>query len=354
MERNTEIIVNIVLGRKIDINWDEIDFEKLLVLASHNRVLYVFAKKLLNSEIDFPERHRDILKDIQKEGEKNLVALRNTLLLLENVFKKENIDYLIVKTFKYLDYVTFDVDFLVRYEEFEKAINVLKKNDIVIKPHPNLRTQGQHQRNCFKSGYLKMDLHRKFFWLGIDHIDLNFVWDNTTERKIGGVTCPTPSLEVDFLLHNKQLVYERRYITLLDFLAVKYANDEGLNWDSIINQVFKYKWDDTFFILMNWLNYLHREIFRKDMVDLNKYFNKKEYKIKERELKLPFNYPIEDVMKVFKEIVFKQKRIPFLEFVYYFFTKCRYIISNRLPFYDHWYDFNKINKHRYKVANCIN
>ncbi len=356
IEKYSEIIVLTILNKKEvkSIDWGEINFEKLLVQASNNRVLYLFVRNLLEAKINLPKEIKNLLINIRKEGEKNLKALGNTILLLEKVLGREKIDYLIVKTFKYLDYVTFDVDFLVRYEDFKKAINALKMNNFLVKPHPNPHTQGLHQRNCFKSGYLKMDLHRKFFWLSVDHIDLDFVWSGTTERKIGGIYCPTPSLEADFLLLNKQLVYERGYITLLDFLVVKYANDQRLNWNRIMEQVLKYKWDDTFFVLLNWLNYIHQEIFREDMVDIKKYFDKKEYKIKKNELKLPIIYPVGDIMKVFKEVGFRQKHLLPLEFAYYFFTKFRYLIHKRLPFYDHWYDFNKISSKKYKIANCIN
>jgi len=356
IEKYSKIIIDAILERKEIklVDWSDIDFLKLLVQASHNRVLYLFAKKLLGLGISFPDKHKDLILDVIKEGEKNLEVLRNTLLLLDDIFKKEKIDYLVVKTFKYFDYITFDVDFLVRYDEFKKVIDLLIKKDIMVKSHPNLRTQGLHQRNCFKSGFLKMDLHRKFFWLGIDHVDLDFIWSNTTKRKIAGVDCPVPSLEADFLFNNKQLVYERGYITLLDFLAVKYASDEGLNWEDIMAQVRKYKWDGTFFVLLNWLNYMHQEIFGRDMVDVSRYFGSKKYNIRRRKLKLPLIYPLKEVMSVFKEIALNNKHIPILEFLYYFFAMGRYLISNRLPFYDHWYDFNKTGHGKHIVANCIN
>jgi hypothetical protein len=342
IEKYSKIIIQIILNKQEakSIEWNKIDFYKLLVQASHNRVLYLFAKKLIDSDVGLQDEDKNLLVDILREGKKKIEILGDTLLLLEGIFAKENIDYLIVKTFKYLDYVTFDVDVLVRYKEFKKAINILGMNNIAVKPHPTI--QGLHQKNCFKPGYLNMDLHRKFFWLGVDHIDLDFVWSTKTERVIGEVNCPAPRLEVDFLLHNKQLVHERRYITLLDFLAVKYANDEGLNWDKIMEQVVKYKWDNTFFILLNWLNYIHREIFKKNMVDVNKYCDVRPNAINKKELKMPLHYPVKDVIKVFKEIAFKQKHIPFFGFAYYFFTTVRYKIKNRLPFYDHWYDFNKV------------
>lgn len=356
IEKYSKIIVEVILERKDlkEIDWNDIDFVRLLVQASHNRLLYKFAKNLLASSIDMPAGHRDVLVDICAKGEKNFQATRDTILLLEDVFKKEGLDHLIVKTFKYLDYITFDIDFLVRYKDFEKVLDVLEKHGIRVTPHPNPRSQGLHQRNCFKTGMLNMDLHRKFFWLGIDHIDLDFVWSNTEERVIAGAKCQVPNLETDFLLHNKQLVYERGYITLLDFLAVKYANDEGLNWDAIMEQVFKHKWDGAFFTLMGWLNYMHREIFGEEMVDLSKYFKKGNCKRNRKVLKLPLIYPLTGMWMVFKEIVFKHKHVPIIGFMYYHFAMARYLLKNRFPFYDHWYDFNKLGKGKYITRDVIN
>jgi len=350
LSRYTQVLVDVVLERKDsikEIDFSEIDFEKLLVFASWNRVLLLFAENLLKIRPKLTDKQEAILKDIKKEGQKNLLALKKTLVFLDKVFKQEKIDYLIVKTYKFLDYVTFDVDFLIRYRDFNKAQRVLEKNGVEVKSHPGKKTQGLHQKNCFKKGFLKMDLHRKFFWLGIHHIDLDFVWDNATKKRIAGVTCPTPSLEADFLLHNKQLAYERRYITLLDFLAIKYACDQGLDWNEIKNQVAKYRWQETFTLLLSNLNFIHREIFGEEMIRIKTIISRKR-------LILPLHFSLKEVLVIFKEIAVRQKKVPFFGLSYYFFTTARYLIRKRLPFYDHWYNFNKFSKRKYWLGKCIN
>lgn len=344
IEKYSRIIINTALKKNIpQIDWNEICLKKLLTQASHNRALYVFAKNLLSSGLKFNSKtDQDLLKDIKKQGEKNLSVLKNTLLLLKTIFSKEKIDYLIVKTFKSLDYITFDVDFLVRHQDFERTIKKLKENGLAVKPHPNARTQGQHQRNCFKPGFLKMDMHRKFFWLGINHIDLGLVWSKINERNICGVKCPVPCSEAEFVINAGQLVHERGYITLLDFLALKQAGQEILNWHKIIEQTKKHKWENSFLVLLDKLNFIHKEIFGEYIVNFEKYYpgRKPSRKKPGPELKLPLMYPVKDVISVFKEIVKNQKHFLYLEFFYYFFSKTRYLVKNRLPFYDHWYNFN--------------
>lgn len=343
MDKYTQIIIDVVLARNSKKNIDKINFEKLLVIASHNRVLLVFSKNLIKiKDIKLTKNQKKILKDIINKGEENLQALRRTIKLIDRTLTKKAIPYLIVKTFKYLDYVTFDLDFLVHYKNFAKTIKVLKNSNILVKKHPNPSTQGLHQRNCFYPNCIKMDLHRKFFWLGVDHISEDFVWNNTQTRKIAGINTKVPSLEADFLLHNKQLVFERRYITFLDFLAIKYACEENLNWDQILKQVKKYKWEKTFFVLLAYLNAINKKIFNNDIDGMIKIMNK--YHISRKNINkfsLPFEYSFSDVMSVFKEIKDKHKHTSVRDIAYYIYSQARYKINGRMPYYDHWYDFGK-------------
>ncbi len=351
MDKYTKAIVNIVLNKKESIDFKSIDFNHLLIRASYNRVLFVFCKNLLQKkDIELTLEQKKILEDIIKSGKADLHALAKTIILLDRVLKNENIEYLVVKTFKYINYVTFDLDFLVHYHDFQKTIDVLKKYNIIVKKHPNPSTQGKHQRNCFYPGCIKMDLHRKFFWLGVGHIDEDFVWKNIQTRKIASINTKVPSLESDFLLHNKQLVYERRYITLLDFLAIKYSCEEGLDWNAIISQVKKHKWEKTFFTLLTYLNTINKAIFDEEIDSVRKILNK--YNIKRKDigkLSLPFEYSFSEVMNVFSEIRKEHKYLSARDVAYYIYSQTRYKINGRMPYYDHWYDFGK----KYKKAKVI-
>ena len=223
----SKIIAEIILDSNNsaynDIN--DSNFKDLLLSASQNRILFQLIRKLkINKDFYFSisENNRLIINDIYEDGVKKLQAFKKTLLDLKKIFLENNCDLLIPKTFKFYDYVTFDVDILVRFNDFNKAIQILSKNGYTIMPHPGKKTQGLHQRNCFKPGMLKVDLHRKFYWLGIEHIDENVTWINTREQKFFEETfLNTPSLEIDFILNAKQLMFERRYITLLDFFALR-------------------------------------------------------------------------------------------------------------------------------------
>lgn len=335
----TKFLVGVVLKDKNLFHkylLNDFDFDKLLVKASTNRILLVFCKNLLDLNLVDNKKKEYKIKKIVQSGEKAINGFRKTINFLNSSLGKEKIPFLIVKTFKYLDYVTFDVDFLVPYDKFHKSIKVLKKYGAKVDPHP--RKQGLHQRNCFVKGLLKMDLHRKFFWQGIEHIDLDYVWANPEKRIINGVECLCPSLEVDFLLHNKQLVYERYYTTILDFLAVKYAVEKGnLNFKNIIQQVNMFKWNNSYKSLLYYLNSINLSIFEKKM------FSNKSAKRYEN-LCMPFIYPYKEIIYQLFEIIFRQKAIPFFDFSYYHFTFLRFYLSGKklFPYYRHWFNFPSI------------
>jgi len=331
---------------------DQLDFEKILVIASNNRILKVFVDNLLESKVHLLRAEKKVLSDISLEGDKLLDALGDTIKLLDAVFSKNNIDYLIVKTYKYLDYVTFDVDVLVKYDDFFLAQNALSENGVDITPHPGKNTQGLHQRNCFKKGLLKIDLHRKFYWLGIDHIDDDFLWKNTRKETIGGFICPIPSVEVDFLLHNKQLIFERRYITFLDFIAIKLSiqdKDSRVNWKIIEEMVVNYKWQNGFYKLMAHLNLVNYLLY-----DETNLFPTKKKLPKLKQLTLPYIYPLSDDLAVFAEIIVKHRKVPFIGLVHYVYSWLRYKVNSRFPFYDHWYRFSKISSNKYSFQKVIN
>ncbi|MFC1621988.1 nucleotidyltransferase family protein [Patescibacteria group bacterium] len=304
--------------------FSQVRWSSLLKKASSNRVLYVFVQNLYKSDFSLNPKQKEDLQKIIEVGNQKTKAFRDTIEFLKKNLGFQNIPYLVVKTFKYIDYVTFDVDVLVPYESFDAAQKVLADNGCQICPHP--RKQGFHQRNCVKEGLLNIDLHRKFYWQGFEHIDLDFVWKNARTRIINGIECPCPSLEADFLLHNKQLVYERYYITLLDFLAVKFARKSAnFDMESVVTQVEKYKWAKSFKNLLAHLNTIDTALYNKGS----------------NAIEMPFLYPYIQVWQQFFEITQGQKNIPVYDFLYYHFAFGRYYLSKkaRFPYYQHWFDF---------------
>lgn len=321
----SEALIAIVRGRSRAVEasfWEGVDWIALLKRASHNRVLYVVAKELLRGDCQLASRQRADLERIMRAGEEKLESFRHTVKFLDSAFGKEELPFLVVKTFKFFDYVTFDVDVLVPYDQFQAAQNALAKAGCRILPHP--RKQGLHQRNCRKDSLLNIDLHRKFFWQGLEHVDLDFIWAAPERRMINGIECLCPSLEADFLLHTKQLVYERYYITLLDFLAIKCAYERGdLDLPAIREQVVKYRWESSYRTLLRSLNQIQTA----------------------ETVSLPYIYPYHEVWMQLKEIICRHQQLPLFDLAYYHFAWGKYYLSGgkSLPYYQHWFDFETLN-----------
>lgn len=318
-------------------DWTRQDWRRLLEAASHNRVLYVFANRLLEGEAEIPDTVRGWLQRVVQDAQARFKQFQDTVGYLEQTLDRDDIPYLVVKTFKYLDYVTFDVDTLVPYDRFDDAIDSLKSGGARIMPHP--RKQGVHQRNCIRDGLCNIDLHRKFFWQGLEHIDQDYVWATSEDRPINGANCRCPAIEVDFLLHNKQLAYERYYVTILDFLAVKYAYQRtALDVAAIEHQVRRHKWLASYRALMGVLNGINHAFYGEPLFEGHD-------APRPSRLTMPYLYPYRLVWRQLGEMMGVQHAFPAYDFAYYHFTFMRYFASGRnlLPYYRHWFDFSKLD-----------
>lgn len=90
------------------------------------------------------------------------------------------------------------------------------------------------------------------------------------------------------------------------------------------------------------------------MLDINKLSS---YNIKpipkNKILKLPLTFPMLEVINIFKEIYYDHKKIDYFGFAYYFFSTFRYKLTNKIPYYDHWYGFNKLYNKKYTRSEVI-
>ena len=322
--RNANKVFNSTLGQ------EDFDYSKwinslsseewvaFLKYLSQNRVLYTTSRYLQEKLVELDSKKESDLKKILDAGALEIRKFTDTIDFLEKNLRGRGVNYLVVKTFKFLDYVTFDVDVLVHYEDFHNAQTLLREAGCKIFSHP--RKQGLHQRNCRKEGLLNIDLHRKFYWQGLEHIDLDFVWRNPKDREINGTRCLCPSLEADLLLNAKQLMYERYYVTLLDYFAVKsILESKNLNLNIVREQVRKFGWEKTFNNLVSTIG----------KIGIN--------------TEMPAFISYTEVWRQLFEILINQGKLPLYDFAYYHFAFLRYFINNdRLPYYDHWFNFSSL------------
>jgi hypothetical protein len=299
--------------------------KKLLAIASKNRVIYAFCQSLVaNDNIHISPQAKTNVLTIIKTGHQWLSLLRNTLAFTRQVLFDEKIPFLIVKMYEPNQYVTYDVDVVVHPESYSNAINIFK-NKILIGEHPG--KQKKTQTDFFSPKFLTIDLHSGFSWQGQVYFDKELIWKNVNFEEIQGISCYVPSVEVKFLLAMAHLLFERRYITLLDILYINYLLNKKPDFKTINNQLNNYGWcHSAFSLLLDIKNILEALRYESDLGASCQI------------LSLPFMLPLPRVLKIFTEKAGHINRIPKWDLSYYFFTTARYYLSlrNRLPYYLEW------------------
>jgi len=304
----------------------------LLHRASHNRVLYLLSRNLLHAGFSSWEL---ALHTVLSAGEERLAKLSDTLAFLEATLPAVGIDYLVVKTYKYVPYVTFDVDVLVRPEQFDYAKRTFAEKGLSILKHPG--ESFRKQSNCEREDLLRIDLHQGFYWQGFSYLDTDLVWEQPVHRQIGDIRTPTPSVEVEVLLNIVHLLYERRYVTLLDLIYFRRAFQEGCHWEMIQAQARKYGWGRSLQSLRATLNSLTEYVWDTEIAGPKARLP--------ANTRLPYMIPLWQVWGFFFEKARAARSIPWFDFAYYHFATARYYLTGRarLPFYLHWYPVDRFS-----------
>lgn len=302
-------------GKRCGVNLNHKDQVRFLKLCSGNRVLYQIVENLLKNYAEPVEtRLTASLQDLQriiKAAEKEIEKTQKTL-----DFVKANLpDSILVKTYKFIPYITNDLDILVsstqELEGFQK------------KHHPG--KQDKFQKNYLRDDLLRIDLHEDFYWQGFKFVDVEKVFEHTQTVKYFGRWVRIPEFTFEFLLNCAHILFEKRYITLLDFYYLKkLVDEEEVDWETVKEQTAKYGWSSALDILL------------------------KEIKEIEDAVGKSFSFPIflstRKIAKIYWEKCWFEKKIPLFDILYYAFARTRgwLGIKTRYPYYLHWFDFEKL------------
>jgi len=325
------------------INYGNVDWDRTLRQASLNRVLYLFSRNLLEGASPSPLLEN--LELIVSEGDRWLNELRKNLEFISVSFSQAAIPFLIIKTYRNLPYVTFDVDVLVRPEDFGKAERVLQESGAKLEYF-----SPKKQTNIEISPLLKIDLHKDLYWQDSTFLDLDFVWKQPRTQKIEAVACPIPNLEAELALTIAHTLYERLHLTLLEFLFIKSAWEQ-VKWETISFQAIKHGWERAFCRFISIFNQLDQKVYppleqkEKDLLSSFQENGLKIPKVKIRSpVSFPYLYPALYGLEVWGETLLRKRCPPLYEGSYYLFALFRYHLSNkqRVPMYDHWFSFDRL------------
>ncbi len=292
--------------------------DEVLNYLSNNRILFSVLKlKKGNEELNY----------LLRLGERQIRKLKKTLLFLNKKICPKCL-VLVVRTNKLIPYITWDVDLFVKESNFDKLKELLESFNWKFSSHDYSfggRISGM-QLNAQKPGFLSLDIHQDFTWQKSTCVDKKILWEKTQEVEIAGVSCETPSLEVEFLLNCANIIFEKFHLTLLDFLYLETVLEKkGLDWNLIGSQTKKFGWDEAFKNLMNIINRIG-----EDLTFGNK-------------LIFPYLFPKKSVLSIFWAKFKKRKTFDVICFLYYWYCSARYTLGRKktLAYYTHWFKLNE-------------
>lgn len=321
---NVSLLADTIVRKKKFLN-HKINLEDVL-FAEQNRVLFSLSEKTKE------------LKKIEEEGDLWIDKLKQTILFSERILSK--IPHVTTRTYKYLPYITYDIDLFVENDDFIKAIDLFKKAGCQIKSHdPTIlshisgRIKNQ-QKNVCKKGLLTIDLHRDFTWQKRKFLDRTLLFKNIRRRKIAGVKVDVPSPEVEFILCLADVGHERFNFTLLDLIWLEGLSHEIKDWSIIFAQANKYGWLRVCRYVVSLVNAYSQKYYNKAIVP-----DVAQLKVKGD---LPFFLPLNVCWLSYWENLLYTRSFPFLSFAYMHYAKIRYYLSGkrRMPYYSKWYSKN--------------
>ncbi len=307
----SRLMVDVFHGRKEVVELNREDRIKFLKLCSGNRVLYRIAKILVETRLIAS------LQKIIETAEKEIEKTQKTLDLVKTNLPNS----LLVKTYKFIPYITNDLDILV---SSKKELEGFRKEQ-----HPG--KQDKYQKNYFRDNLLRIDLHEDFYWQGFKFVDVEKVFKDTQTVEYFGREVRIPSYTFEFLINCAHILFEKRYITLLDFWYLqKLLKEEKVDFGLVKEQTEKYGWSSS-------LDLLLKEI--KEVED----GAGKMLKQKEKREPFPIFLSWREILGVYWEKCWFEKKIPLFDILYYIFarTRGRLGIKTRYPYYLHWFDFEE-------------
>lgn len=224
----------------------DIDLPRLIQAARKNKLAYQVARQALAEGYSHP-----LLQETILEGEKNLELQWQTLDFISKLFGEEGIDYLVIKSYKELPYVTVDIDIMVREQEYDMAVQLLEthgarhleqKHRVPLPSFIENMLKRAAGANMLIDGLLEIDLYQSTTWTGWLCLDNEFIWRKPESVEICGVACRIPNREADLLLSLAHVIFCHGSINLLDFLYMNGLLEKTTNLDEISSEAEKYGW----------------------------------------------------------------------------------------------------------------
>ena len=224
-----------------------ISYKRLMGIAEANKLLIAVGAALGDNEsvpTFYQERyHRD------KQLEINSFDLLKNFLDLCVI---NELPLLTIKSFLPFPYVDSNIDIVAvdtqnveRYRALIHQLGFLRYRNLadLREPRKELYYHADHGKTDHK--YPKLHLHRAISWNGVVYLDLARVWQRHQYRNAANISIPIPSPEDELLIMAAHVMFENKYITLMDLVYLNWLTSQDLNWDYIIGISQEYAWRDA-------------------------------------------------------------------------------------------------------------
>lgn len=248
------------------LNSKKMDVERLIKTATKNKLIYLLSNNAVGQGDVWAGQFRQHLE----EGAKNIALQAETLRFLNSVLGEKGIEFLVIKSYRDVDYVTVDLDIMVPEAHYQMAVDTLLANgyrNIVPKrrvPLPGFIENALSRiggANLEADHLLEVDIYQDTSWTGMRCLDNKYIWKNPETVKMCGVECRIPNREADLLLSLAHVIFCHGTINLLDFFYMSRLLDSDLDYTSLSYESKKFGWDKSLDKIITSIRQLHHAIY---------------------------------------------------------------------------------------------
>jgi len=233
----------------------------LLKVASDNKLLFPVAQWISDKKPHLASKEVTLILD--HSANKHKSATR-TLSFLTDVLGGSSIEFMIIKTFKGMDYVTLDIDVLLK-GDFASASEVFEANGAI-------QTDGRFLEmvkrlrvampGFAKDGLLKMDIYTDIpWWLPV--VGSSFMWRDPKRIKMFGAYSMIPDPKADLVSNIAASLFTDRKMALLDFIYVNDLIEKINDWGPIESETMNKGWNTQFFEIIDLFGNMKKDIYRQ-------------------------------------------------------------------------------------------
>ena len=226
--------------------------ELTIKLADKNGLYYQFISQLREQNVDILAGER------WREEERKLASLRKTITLVNRASQKYKIDCVLIKECNAVPHIPRDVDIFVDIEEKERMIKALEDNGM------ECIHSGDIETTLIKEGHIDLDVYTRIDYFTVEFMDKESLLKSLITNEMFGLTYPSLSKELDFLLIMIHALFGHGRVSLLDFLHLKSflkANPDGI--DFCRNYAYEHRWGGVFDLTIEKLNLMYRKMYEE-------------------------------------------------------------------------------------------